>query len=83
MAEQLHHQRLVDPMIVLKDLTSLELKALHSFEMLCYVMLCYPPHSVVSQKTRVFSFDSSWNLPNDCIIKVWLCADNHCQEFEL
>jgi len=37
--EQLHHQRLVDPMIVLKDLTSLELKALHSFEVLGYVKL--------------------------------------------
>ena len=26
---------------------------------------------------------SFYNLPNDCIIKGWLCADKHCQQFEL
>lgn len=39
MAEQLHHQRLADPVIVLTDLTSLELNALHTFEVSGYVKL--------------------------------------------
>jgi len=80
----LDHRSRLDPVMVLKDLTPLHpLNWRHCISLKCQDMLSYPPHSVASQKTRVFTFGSSWNLPNDCIIKVWLSTDNHCQEFEL